>query len=57
MKYINNKDLLYSTGNYTQNLIIIYNGKESGKKIHMYAYIYICVLVCMYIFMHVYMYI
>ena len=27
-----NKDILYSTGNYTQYLIIIYNGKESEKE-------------------------
>jgi len=27
MIYINNKDLLYSTGNYIQYLVIIYNGK------------------------------
>ena len=30
-KYIKNKDLLYSTGNYIQYLII-YNGKESEKE-------------------------
>ena len=29
MKYITNKDLLYSTENYTQYLVIIYNRKES----------------------------
>ena len=33
---INNKDLLYSTGNYIQYLVINYNGKESKKE-----YIYI----------------
>ena len=27
--YINKKDLLYSTGNYTQHPIITYNEKES----------------------------
>ena len=32
-----NKDLLYSTGNYIQYLVIIYNGKESEKE---YIYIY-----------------
>ena len=37
IKQINNKDLLYSTGNYIQNLIITYNGKESEKE---YIYIY-----------------
>ena len=31
------KDLLYSTGNYTQYFVITYMGKESEK-----AYIYIC---------------
>ena len=25
-------DLLYNTGNYTQYLVIIYNGKESEKE-------------------------
>ena len=34
---INNKDLLYSTGKYTQYLVIIYMEKES--------YIYICMYV------------
>ena len=29
IKQINNKDLLYSTGNYIQYLLITYNGKES----------------------------
>ena len=29
IKQITNKDLLYSTGNYTQYLVIIYNRKES----------------------------
>ena len=27
MIYVNNKDLLYRTGNYIQYLVIIYNGK------------------------------
>jgi len=31
-KPINNKDTLYSTGNYIQYLEITYNGKELGKK-------------------------
>ena len=31
IKQINNKDLLYSTRNYTQKLVITYNGKESEK--------------------------
>ena len=29
IKQINNKGLLYSTGNYIQYLLITYNGKES----------------------------
>ena len=33
---INNKDLLYSTGNYIQYLVITYNGKESKKNIYIY---------------------
>ena len=37
-----NKDLLYSTGNYIQYLIITYNGKESEEDI------YISVCVCIY---------
>ena len=38
IKQINNKDLLYSTGNYIQYLVITYNGEESGKE-YMYVYI------------------
>ena len=38
IKQINNKDLLYSTGNYIQYLVITYNGKESEE----YIYTYIC---------------
>ena len=52
---MNNKVLLYSTGNYIQNLAITYNGKESEKE---YISIYItespwcvCVCVCVYIFL------
>ena len=32
VKQINKKDLLYSTGNYIQYLVIAYNGKEPEKK-------------------------
>ena len=32
----NNKDLLYSTENYIQFLVIAYNGKESEKGIYIY---------------------
>ena len=38
IKQINNKDLLYSTRNHIQYLVITYNGKESEKE---YIYIYI----------------
>ena len=36
IKQISNKDLQYSTRNYTQNFVITYKGKESEKE-----YIYI----------------
>ena len=39
IKQITNKDLLYSTGNYTQHFVITYNGKESETG---YIYIYVC---------------
>ena len=42
-KYINNR--LYSTGNYTQYLIITYNGKDSGKE-YIYIYIYTHTHIC-----------
>ena len=32
IKQLNNKDVLYSTGNYTQYSVITYNGKESEKE-------------------------
>ena len=32
IKSINNKGLMYSTGNYIQYLVIIYNGKEYEKE-------------------------
>ena len=42
IKQIDNKDLLYSIGNYTQYLVITYNGKESEREyIHAYMYVYI----------------
>ena len=56
---INNKDLLNSTGNYIQYLVITYNGNESEKEyihlciyiiymyIHVNIYIYICIYECM----------
>ena len=33
IKQMNNKDLLYSTGNCIQYLVIMYSGKESEKKL------------------------
>ena len=33
---INNKVLLYSTGNYTQYFVITYNGKEPEKNVYVY---------------------
>ena len=42
IEWINNKVLLYRTGNYIQYLVINYNGKESEKEyIYIYIYIYI----------------
>ena len=38
IKYIANKDLLYSTGNSTQYSVMAYMGKES-KKEWMYVYV------------------
>ena len=40
IKWITNKDLLYSTGNYTHYLVITYNGKESKKNIYLKKNIY-----------------
>ena len=50
---IDNKDQLWSTGPYIQYLIIIYNGKESGK---LYIYIYIYIYVCIYIYIYTHIY-
>ena len=36
IKQANRKDLMYSTGNHTRYLVIIYNGKEY----YIYIYIY-----------------
>ena len=37
IKQITNKDLLYSIGNYTQYLVIIYNGRECKKDLNHFA--------------------
>ena len=42
-----NKDLLHSTGNYTEYHIITYNVRESIKEyIYIYSYIYISESLC-----------
>ena len=38
IKQINNKNLLYSTGNYIQHSVITFNGKES-ERINKYMYV------------------
>ena len=43
-----NKDLLYSTENYTQYFATIYKGKEFGKVLCVYIY------VCVYIYIYIY---
>ena len=41
IKQVNNRDLLYSRGNYTQYFIITYKGKGSEKEyIYIHTYIY-----------------
>ena len=55
-----NKDLLYSTRNYIQHLIITNNGKESKKVytrvcIYIHIYIYKTMCTCIYIYIkHIY---
>ena len=47
------KQLLYSTGNYTQYLVITYNGKESEKEyIYYIIYIKLNLNICIYIKMN-----
>jgi len=41
IKYIKNKDLLNSTGNYIQYLVITYKGKRSWKSVYIYINIYL----------------
>ena len=45
IEWINNKVLLYSTGNYIQYLVINYNGREY-EKVYIYTYIYITESLC-----------
>ena len=42
---INNKDLLYRRGNYTENFVITYKEKEAEKE-DIYACVCLCVCVC-----------
>ena len=37
-KYVNNKDLLYSTGDYTQYFVITYMGKDLKNNRYMCVY-------------------
>ena len=47
IEWINNKVLLYSTGNYIQYPVINHNGKEYEKEyIYIYIYIYITESLC-----------
>ena len=42
LKWITNKDLLYSTGNYTPYFVLTYKGKES-EYICIYTHTHICI--------------
>ena len=42
LKWINNKVLMYSTGNYTQHPVINHNGKEYFLKMHICVYLSLC---------------
>ena len=55
VKYITDKDLMYSTGNSTPYFIIIYQGKES-EKVYIY-FIYIVYTLHIYIYVkYIYIY-
>ena len=55
MYKIDNKDLLCSTGNYIQCLVITYNGTESGKEyIYTYICVYMCICVCVCVYIYIY---
>ena len=51
IKYITNKDLLYSTRNYTQYLVMAHKGKEY-ENIYTYTYIYVCVCITESLYVH-----
>ena len=46
IKYITNRDLLYTIGKYTQHLVVTFNEKDDEKK-----YIYILSVLYMYVCM------
>ena len=54
---MNNKDLLYSTGNYIQYLSVAYKGKESEIYVCVCVYICMCVYVCVCVYIYIYIYI
>ena len=41
IKQTTNEDLLYSTENCTQYLVLTYNGRECRKRIYIFIYIYV----------------
>ena len=49
IEWINNRVLLYSTGNYIQYPVINHNGKEYEKEC-------VCVCVCIQIYIYIYIY-
>ena len=58
IKYINNKDLLCSTGNYIQCLVTNHNGKESEKEylftyMCVYIFTYLVTYICIYVYLYV----
>ena len=66
IKLINNKDQLYSTGNYIQYLVITYKKRKESEKLYIYKsciyiythiYVYMCVCVYVYIYIYIYIYI
>ena len=52
-EWIDNKVLLYSTGNYIQSPVINHNGKEC-ETIYIYLYIYIYIYIYIYLYIYIY---
>ena len=46
IEWINNKVLLYSTGNYIQYPVINHNEKNMKKNVYIYIYIYTYIYIC-----------